>query len=603
MQLNSKRDLKILFKKYYETIYHLHEKNLNINTNVGGALYSSRDAHIEALLRPLWGLIPYISGCGDELDLLYYIEQIKNGTNPKKGGYWGRLNDYDQKMVEMVAIAIALLFLREKFLRYFNETEKQNLFNWLWEINEHKCFETNWIFFPLIVNISLKKCFGKYSQHKIDNCLKTIDGFYLGNGWYSDGKNNQTDYYVAFAIHFYSLIYAKFMENDDLKYTTIFKKRAKLFANQYICLFSSDGSTIPFGRSLIYRFAQIAFWEALIIANVDVFSLGILKGIIFRNLRWWSSREILSDSGLLSLGYSYPNIVMTEAYNAAGSPYWAFKGFIILSLPDEHIFWSVKEEALPSLKKIKVEKEANMIICRSRRHAFILNGGQHSPKSLLNGAAKYWKFAYSNLFGFSVPRGNYGLSQGAFDSMLAISDDGDRYVERCNVDDISISRNVIYTRWCPMHNISVDTWLVPAPPWHIRIHRVSTDRKINVAEGGFAIAQEYNCATLSDKEINLKNNGIFVNSDWGCTGIIGLSGYSQACIVKSVANTNIIHARTIIPTLTKQIENNCEWLVSAIYGEYDNGEATSIPELKMENQKIDVLYKNKKIFSLNTKEL
>ena len=28
---------------------------------------------------------------------------------------------------------------------------------------------------------------------------------YLGDGWYQDGDSGQKDYYISFAIHFYSL--------------------------------------------------------------------------------------------------------------------------------------------------------------------------------------------------------------------------------------------------------------------------------------------------------------------------------------------------------------------------------------------------------------
>lgn len=111
-----------------------------------------------------------------------------------------------------------------------------------------------------------------------------------------------------------------------------FIERAKLFANEYIYWFSEDGSTVPFGRSLIYRFAANAFWGALVWVGVDTeLSVSEIKGIIFRNFRWWEEKQI-SRNGKLSLGYVYPNSFMTEEYNSQFSPLWCLKSAIILDL-------------------------------------------------------------------------------------------------------------------------------------------------------------------------------------------------------------------------------------------------------------------------------
>lgn len=46
----------------------------------------------------------------------------------------------------------------------------------------------------------------------LEEYLEGLETFYLGEGWYRDGDSGQKDYYISFAIHFYSLIYAVVME-------------------------------------------------------------------------------------------------------------------------------------------------------------------------------------------------------------------------------------------------------------------------------------------------------------------------------------------------------------------------------------------------------
>jgi hypothetical protein len=83
-------------------------------------------------------------------------------------------------------------------------------------------------------------------------------------------------------------------------------------------LTSSPGRSIPFGRSLIYRFAAVAYWSAMAAADVELpagLTWGMVKGIVLRNLRYWQTQpKIWSSSGTLTIGYSYPNLYVSHAY-------------------------------------------------------------------------------------------------------------------------------------------------------------------------------------------------------------------------------------------------------------------------------------------------
>lgn len=133
------------------------------------------------------------------------------------------------------------------------------------------------------------------------------------------------DYYSSsFAIHFLQLLYANLAGKEEPERAAEFKKRAQIAALDLAHYFDEEGRSIPFGRSVGYRFAMCSFWGALAYANVELpkpLTWGMVKGIVLRHLRWWQTQpNIWSSSGTLTIGYSYPNMYMAENYNSPGSP-------------------------------------------------------------------------------------------------------------------------------------------------------------------------------------------------------------------------------------------------------------------------------------------
>ncbi len=550
-------------------VKNLSAKKAWLNAGESGARYPHKTAWIEGALRPLFGLVPLSAG-GFQTGLWEsYLEGIKQGTDPDSPEYWGRLNGKDQKIVEMASIGLALAMVPELIWEPLHPQEKARLEQWLLQINSAPLAANNWLFFPVIVNAGLKRAGGSYSKEIMVQALEKIEDCYLSEGWYSDGPGLQRDYYISFAMHFYGLLYSVFMEKEDPERAATYKKRAKAFAKDFIYWFAADGTALPFGRSLTYRFAMAAFWSAAAFAGVEIGSWGVMKGIILRNIRWWMRQPIFDQEGLLTIGYRYPNLKMAEFYNAPGSPAWAMKAFLILALPETHPFWTAKEEDLPELSCISVQNHPFMIITRTENGAHVqaLTSGQYARFEPSFMAAKYEKFVYSNIFGFSVPGGEYGLEQGAFDSMLALCEEDDglyRIRRRC--ESVRIISKGIWSRWKPWGNVEVQTWLIPCGPWHVRVHRIRSERFLTGGEGAFAV----NCDSYEGEEcceaIKEKAGSARAFYPWGCTGIFDLEGGREGMCVLAHPNTNILYSRTTIPTLVSRIEPGTTWLACAVLG-------------------------------------
>ena len=136
------------------------------------------------------------------------------------------------------------------------ERNQQALKKWLSHALACKIPKNNWTFFKVLIRVALYQCGDPLAKNELTQELALIDSMYIGDGWYVDGKVTQRDYYVAFAFHYYGLIYATFMKEEDPEWSERFIERATLFAQDFIYYFDEDGEALPYGRSQIYRFAQ-----------------------------------------------------------------------------------------------------------------------------------------------------------------------------------------------------------------------------------------------------------------------------------------------------------------------------------------------------------
>ncbi|GAF65486.1 hypothetical protein BTS2_2384 [Bacillus sp. TS-2] len=601
-RLQNRDDIIELFHLMTEPLTpHFSEGSTRLHLGSTNAHFGHDIAGMEGFSRVLWGIVPLLAG-GQETHLLNrYLEGIKNGTNPEHEEYWGLVEDFDQRLVEMAVFGFALALVPEKFWTPLNEIERNNVYRWLNQINEKECVSNNWQFFRILVNIGFENVGLPYAKEKQKESLEKIESYYMGDGWYSDGQTSQQDYYIPFAFHFYSLIYAKLMKNKDPERAQRFIERASAFANDHIYWFASDGSALPFGRSLTYRFAQGSFWSALAFADVDVIDWGIVKGMVLRHLRWWMNQPIFSKDGLLTVGYTYPNLAMAENYNSPGSPYWALKTFLLLALEEEHPFWQAEEKEFPKLAKRSIQRNPKMIVIHNEKqnHVFSLSSGQFLKSIHGQNDAKYTKFAYSNQFGFCIQRGTDGEEQGAFDSMLALSERDGYYRVRKSCEKVKWENESLYSLWKPWENVTIETWLVPINEhWHVRVHRLESERELVAIEGGFSIPWEKDShSTGRGKPTIFENEKGFVSLPWGVSGIVPLVGDRQAKVVKTDPNTNILYSSpTFIPSLKGLINKGVTWYGAAIFGYVGNENVSDWwnepPKLynRSNNHKFEVAY-------------
>lgn len=541
------------------------------------AHYDELAALLEGESRLLWGLAPLVAGAGDQglarpagNVLATILRGLKAGSDPDSPNYWGQGGNRDQRFVEMAALALSLLLAPQTFWEPLSRQEKDQFAAWLGTINGVELPPTNWEFFRVLVNLALKTLGEPYSPQALESSLAAVEALYRLDGWYIDETNY--DLYNPFAFHFYGLVYAVFAGKEDPGRATLFRERARRFAQDFLPWFGSDGTAVPFGRSLTYRFAAVAFFSACAFAGEAILPWGQLKGIILRNLRSWFAKPIFDHEGVLSIGYDYPDLLMAEQYNAPGSPYWALKTYLVLALPPSHPFWTSPEEGLPALPPTSLNRAPGLLITRTGsglgEHVYFLNAGQYPGYECENAAAKYAKFAYSNRFGFCVSHASWDLSKTGCDSSLLLSEGDGYWRERRQSQDRLATMDFVASTWKPWPGVEIRTWLVPLGPWHLRVHRIDSDRSLKTVEGGFSLPDSNSFGPIAKPLISHPKEGSLLAILGPAIGaIVDLSGGRVPELHKPEPNLNILFPRVLVPILRGNLSPGRTILATAVYAD------------------------------------
>lgn len=527
------------------------------------AFFDTAAAHLEGLVRPLWGLAPLLAGGGHFEGIENFVEGIANGADPEHPEYWGPVLDRDQRMVESAAIGYALALAPETFWDGMTLKGRNNLAKWLVASLDCAPPDNNWHFFHVMVSLGLTRVGVEHDTSIISADLDALESYAMDNGWYRDGMDRRADHYIPFAMHFYGLIYAKLGPDTDRERCDRFVGRALESMPQIAHWFAADGAGLPYGRSLTYRFAHAGIWGALAFADVEALPWGEIKGFWARNLRYWSHLDIADRSGVLSIGYGYTQPAMAERYNSPASPYWALKAFAPLALPDDHPFWASEEIPFEPRDTIVSMPQPGMIKWENEGDVIVLAGGQQ-PLNFGRAAEKYNKFAYSTRYAFSVEADARGFASGPHDNMLAFSEDGAVAHFRSHERAARIGPDWMYSLWSPMLDVDVETWLLARAPWHLRLHRVRTKRRVQTIEGGFSIRRQDTDPTISALAPSLTAanptdlTGFSTATDTSILTDASTPFASpirrESRVIAATPNTNILFPRSWVPQLTATLE-------------------------------------------------
>lgn len=530
-----------------------------------GAHFTTAAAELEGYARPLFGLAPLAAGGlpFDDWDMM--ARGFANGMDPEHPEYWGDIQDMDQRLVESAAVGLGLLLAKDKLWDPLPQEKQENIGRWLKTALTRKVADNNWHFFHVFGSLALSHCGVEHDLNVRENALIRLEEFYVDAGWYSDGDTRRYDHYVPFAMHFYGLIYAKLAPEDAARGAR-FRERAGVFARDFRNWFASDGASIPYGRSMTYRFAQAAFWGALAFADLEALPWGEIRSLWSDNLRWWAKKDYFDRDGISPVGYLYPNYLMSERYNSPGSPYWSMKAYLPLALPEDHPFWTAEERPVKADAGVTSTAVNGTLSFEAGGSRILFPACSEMRFNQRAGPEKYGKFAYSSGFGFSIDHDRTAFMSCAFDNMLAFSKDCRSFSMRSDIEDARIGDDWTWARWSPEDGVEVETWILAKPPWHVRVHRIVASTEFYTIEGGFAI--ERSDAEPTDEDVD--GGKARVRALNATAFVHDLSDTPRSArILRAIPNSSLYFPRTFVPQLCARIPKGETWMGGAFAAGFD----------------------------------
>lgn len=253
-----------------------------------------------------------------------------------------------QPMVESASVALALRLTAPWTWKKLPAAARDRTEEWLRGALRHTPAPNNWYLFPLTVAGFLESVGRGDAEtgRAVERGLTLLEGWYRGQGWYTDGDGRAFDHYNGWALHLYPLLHAHLAADQAL--LDRLGPRLSEFLEGFSLLFDADGAPIHHGRSLTYRFAAGAAVALGALTGHTPLSPGTTRRLLSGALRHFLDRGALTGDGLLSLGWYGPHEATLQRYSGPGSPYWASKGFLALLLPPGHPVWTATEEPAPS---------------------------------------------------------------------------------------------------------------------------------------------------------------------------------------------------------------------------------------------------------------
>ncbi|GAA4204366.1 DUF2264 domain-containing protein [Actinocatenispora rupis] len=475
------------------------------------------------------------------------IERYSRGLAAGAAGSWPSIVDRSQQMVEAAAIAIALHESRPWLFERLDVSTQDSVRSWLGGFVGKRTWDNNWILFQVVTEQFLASVDGPHDPAEIERGLDTIEPWYRGDGWYSDGAGANYDYYIGWAMHLYPLLWTR-MVADDGGRGAVYRQRLREFLAQYQYFFGADGAPVHQGRSLTYRFASVApLWLGALF-DASPLSPGQTRRLASDVVRHFVERGVPDERGLLTLGWYDTHLPTTQEYSGPGSPYWASKGFLGLLLPPDAPVWTDPEASVPN--------DRDDTVMALPRPGFVLSSTVHDGVvRLLNHGSDhnlpapaparddphYAKLAYAT---HAAPDTAPAAWNRDVDGHIAVLSAAGTPSRRTRIERIAVADRYA-SSW---HTATVDdsayrieTASVARGPWEVRIHLVSGAPGRTVRDGGYAVA-----AATAPTVTTGTGWAAATTPDGLTAAMIGLSGWANAA-THTEAEANAFGPRSATP--------------------------------------------------------
>ncbi|MGW7217508.1 DUF2264 domain-containing protein, partial [Streptomyces collinus] len=485
-----------------------------------------------------------------------YAAGLASGTDPRSPDHWPPVTDRSQPMVEAASVAIALHETRPWIWDRLDDRVRQRIADWLGGFLGAVVNDSNWRLFQVITEEFLASVGAPHSRAEIDAGLARLEDWYRGDGWYTDGDGRKFDYYNAWALHLYPVLWARIAgPRADPLLVAGHRARLRTFLHDHQHFFGGDGAPVHQGRSLTYRFGTTAPLWAGVLADATPLPPGRTRRLASGALRHFAERGVPDERGLLTLGWYRPFLPVTQRYSGPASPYWASKAFLGLLLPADHPVWTAPEEPGPvETGDVRLALPAPGWLLHSTAADGIVRLVNHGsdrlppPPAAADDSPHYARLAYSSATAPETPPAPH---TGPDNHIALLAPDGTP-TRRGRIHPLAVEG----ARAASWHRAvlpgsgeghRVETVSVVHGPWEVRVHRVDAPPGTPVREGGWAVADD----TAPPLGRTGPGRALARRTDGLTSTIVGLHGWLDArAAVAHAAGANAYGHHSATPYLT-----------------------------------------------------
>ena len=402
-------------------------------------------------------------------------------------------------MVEAASVAIALHETRPWIWDRLDDRVRQRIADWLGGFVGAVVNDSNWRLFQVITEEFLASVGARHDRREIEAGLARLEDWYRGDGWYTDGDGRKFDYYNAWALHLYPVLWARIAgPRADPRTVAEHRTRLRSFLHDHQHFFGADGAPVHQGRSLTYRFGTTAPLWAGVLADATPLPPGRTRRLASGALKHFAQRGVPDERGLLTLGWYRPFLPVTQPYSGPASPYWASKAFLGLLLPADHPVWTAPEEPGPvETGNVRRALSAPGWLLHSTASDGIVRLVNHGsdrlppPPATSDDSPHYARLAYSSATAPETPP----PPRTAPDNHIALLAPDGTPTPRGRIHPLGAEG----ARAASWHRAvlpgsgaghRIETVSVVHGPWEVRVHRVDAPPGTPVREGGWAVADD-----------------------------------------------------------------------------------------------------------------
>jgi len=273
------------------------------------------------------------------------IKGLQNGVDPSNPDYLNFRTE-SQPLVDAAFLAHAFLRAPHQLWMPLDSITKKRFAEEFKTLRTRKAGNSNWLLFPAMTETFLLTIGEQYDSSLINEAIRKMDEWYMGDGWYSDGPSFAMDYYNSFVIIpmladvLKVLAVNKMVSNG--KYDTVLQRMVR-HAEYQERIISPEGTYPPIGRSLTYRIGafqvlnEVALMhklpEYILPAQVRCALTSVMKN-------QFEAKDVFDSNGWLQLGFAGHQPIMADQYTSTGSLYLCTVGFLALGLPATDTFWT-----------------------------------------------------------------------------------------------------------------------------------------------------------------------------------------------------------------------------------------------------------------------